>query len=300
MNNKGVSEGMWFAMVGILTILSLLFISQLFGKTKEASEDLTDYRICKDGNRGIIQARLKLLGDWVIAEKGIKHCRTEPVNVKKGQEYETIAKKMSLCWDEYLEGKEALFKTKDNDYCAFCSVLEFEDKNKKLNQLSKYLSNNKASATGEKTYMEYMTGIESKENKITHLENLELDNLNIDTSKKLAVMFIIYKDAYPGSIINQPQTLTAFGGTAAGTVIGTVAVGLSYIGGLGLCSTIIGCSAGAFLIAGAGGASGYLIGSDRSEDWRAKILVTEYDKQNLEQLKCTQLEGLDHLKIQEK
>ena len=298
MSNKRAAQAFWIVIVGVLTVVGLLLLFPLFSKTKALSEDLTDYHICKDGNIGIAKTRVKLF-DWVIAEQGVKYCRTERVKVPSGKEYETIAKKMTLCWDMYLEGKEELFSTQDANYCAFCSVLEFEDKNKKLNELTKYLSDTKIPGS-EKKYMGYLSKIEATGDKKTQLENLELQsNVFIDTSKKLAVMFVMYKDAYPG-VLNQPQTLTAFGGTAIGTATGATAMGLSYIAGLGLCSTLIGCSAGAFLIAGAGGMSGYLIGSDRSADWRARILAIEYDKQKLEQLKCTQLEGLDYLRIQKK
>ena len=299
MRKKGAAQAISIIIVAALAVIGLVLLFPLFGKTKTVSEDITDYQICKNGNIGVVKTRVKLF-DWVIAEQGVKHCRTERVKVSSGKEYETIAKKMALCWDEYLQGKEPVFITEDNNYCAFCSVLEFDDKSKKLNELSKYLSDTKMPGS-ENKYMQYLSEIEATGDKKTQLDNLELqNNLFVDASKSLAVMFVMYKDAYPKSVINQPQTLTAFGGTAVGTVAGVTVMGLSYIAGLGLCSTLVGCSAGAFLIAGASGMSGYIIGSDRSEDWRARILVTEYDKQKLEQLKCTQLEGLDYLRIQKK
>ena len=298
MNKRGASQTFWILLIAVLTIIGLLFTATLFGKTKELSENLADYEICKNGNFGVVKTRLKVF-DWVIAEQGVKHCRTEKVTVPSGKEYEAIAKKMALCWDEYLQGKEEVFQTQDANYCAFCSVLEFEDKNKKLNELSKYLASNKPQLS-EENYLKYLSQVDSTGDKIMSLENLELNNLDIDTSKKLAVMFVMYEDKYPGTILNQPRILTASEGVAGGTVIGASLMGLSYVGGLALCSTFVGCSAGAFLMAGAGGMSGFLIGSDRSADWSAKILVTEYDKQKLEQLKCTQLEGLDYLKIQKK
>lgn len=285
-------------MMAAITIIGLLFTINLFGKTKEVSEDLVDYHICREGNLGVVKTRFQAF-DWVLAEKGVQHCKTEQVKIKNDKEYETIAKKMALCWDEYLEGKENVFQTQDANYCAFCSVLEFEDKNKKLNGLSKYLIETNYQAAG-KSYMEYFSEVNVKKEQANFLENLELNNVNIDTSKKLAVMFVMYKDAYPDSLINQPRTLTAFGGTATAGVAGTLAMGISYIGGLGLCGAIVTCGVGALLIAGTGGMTGYMIGSDRSADWRARILVTEYDKEKLSQLKCTQLEGEDYLKLPEK
>ena len=48
---------------------------------------------------------------------------------------------------------------------------------------------------------------------------------------------------------------------------------------------------------GAGAGTGHLIGSDRSADWDAKILVWEYENDKLEQLQCTRLEGKDYLQM---
>ena len=282
------------------TVIALIFLLSFLGETKTFSENLADYQICKDGNIGVVKTRVKLF-DWVLAEQGVKHCKTEKVQVPKGKEYETIAKKMALCWDEYLEGKEELFETKGANYCAFCSILEFEDKSKKLTGLSKYLSDTKISGSGQ-TYLKYLSEIEVSADKKTQFENLELQNgVSIETSKKQAVMFVMYKDVFPGGI-GQPRGLTMFGGATAGAVTG-VGLGLYYLGAAALCTTLLGCFASFGLIAlgtGTGGTAGYLIGSDRSADWRARILLTEYDKNKLEQLKCTRLEGLDYLKTQKK
>ena len=303
MKAKGAAQAISIIIIAALTVIGLVLLFPLFGKTKTVSEDITDYQICKDGNIGVVKTRVTLF-DWVIAEQGVKHCRTERVKVSSGKEYETIAKKMALCWDEYLQGKEPVFVTEDNNYCAFCSVLEFEDKNKKLNELSKYLSDTKMPGS-ENKYMQYLSEIEATGDKRTQLDNLELqNNVFIDTSKKLAVMFVMYKDAYPSGI-GQPRGLTVSAGATAGALTG-VGLGLYYLGAAALCVNPLApvtCIASVGLIAlgtGAGATTGYLIGSDRSEDWRARILVTEYNKQKLEQLKCTQLEGLDYLRIQKK
>lgn len=298
MKKRAASQAIWVLIVGALTLIGLFFISTLFGKTKDISEDITDYRICKDGNRGIVQTRLEAF-DWVIAEQGVRHCKTERVTVASGKEYETIAKKMALCWDEYLEGKEKIFETQDANYCAFCSVLEFEDKNKKLNQLSKYLNENKLKGS-EKTYLEYLSEIKATGDDKENLYNLELENnVFIDTSKRLAILFVMYEDAYPG-LTNQPRAPLTFLGGAIGAAGGSI-LGFYYLGLAALCTTIVGCAASIGLVAigtGVGATSGYAIGSDRSADWRARVLVTEYDKEKLEQLRCTKLEGIDYLKIE--
>lgn len=305
MTNKGVSSDAFLLVIlAIIAVISIIFIFPLIREMGNVSEDLSNYHICRDGNIASVKSRVKLF-DWVVAEQGVKHCRTERVNVPTGKEFETISKKMVQCWDMYLNGKEEIFQTQDANYCAFCSVLEFDDKGKSLNGLTGYLADNYVPATGEK-YLQYLTEIEVTNNNKKEFYNFDLQNkLPFDTSKNLAVMFVMYKDAYPtsitnGQIISQPSVLTAWGGTAVAATATFIVNGISYVAGLGLCSTLVGCGAGIILVGTAGGLTGYLIGSDRSADWRAKLLVTEYDKQKLEQLKCTQLEGLDYLKIQKK
>ena len=303
MKNKGAAQAFWIVIIGALTVLGLILLFPLFGKTRALAEDLTDYHKCRDGNIGVVKTRFEVF-DWVIAEQGVKHCRTERVKISAGKEYETIANKMALCWSQYLEGKEALFKTEDNNYCAFCSVLEFEDKNKKSNGLLKYLNDNIEKSSGKK-YIDYLSEIEVTGDKKTQLENLELqNNVFIDTSKRQTIIFVMFKDVSPSGI-GQPRGLTVSAGATAGALTG-IGLGLYYLGAAALCVNPlapVSCIASAGLIAfgiGTGATTGYLIGSDRGADWRAKILVTEYDKQKLEQLKCTQLEGVDYLKIQKK
>ena len=295
---RAAAQIFWVLMIAGITIIGLLFTVNLFGKTKELSKDLTDYEICRDGNYGVAHSKFKVF-DWVVAEQGVKHCRTEQVPVPKGKEYETITKKMVICWDEYLQGKEPVFETKDNNYCAFCSVLEFEDKDQKLSGLSAYLASNKPLGSG-KTYLNYLSEIDTQGDQLAQFENLELsNNVFIDTSKKLAIMFVMYKDAYPG-LSNQPRTKLSIISGAGGAVVGA-GLGLYYLGSAALCLTVIGCAASISLITlgtGVGATSGFLIGSDRTEDRRARLLVTEYNKEKLKQIKCTQLEGYDYLKIQ--
>ena len=310
MKKKAAAQTLWIVVVAVLTIIGLLIIFPLFTKTKEISEDITAYRICKDGNSGVVLTRVKLM-NWVIAEQGVKHCRTERVKIPSGKEYESIAKKMSSCWDQYLEGKEEIFETQDANYCAFCSVLEFDDKTKKLNGLTKYLVENKL-PNDDRTYMSYLSEIEAKGEDKKKLENLELQsNSFIDTSKPQAIMFVMYKDAYPG-LIGQPQgKLAFFGGIGGGTLgfLTGTSLGIYYLGAAALCVNPlapISCFAGVALVTVATAAGvgipvsvGYLIGSDRSADWSAKILLTEYNKQQLGKLNCTRLEGYDYLKIEQ-
>jgi len=296
MPKKAYATGVWVVLAAVIALAGFLILARFIGRIGEDTENLADYRTCLDGNRLAVQTRAKIMGH-VFAEQGVKHCKTERVKVKAGSEYGTIAKKMGICWDMYLQGKEELFETKDSNFCAFCSVLEFEDKTKRLYGLTKYLSETDMPGTQDKKYIEHLFDIKINEKDKKPINDFDVQNgYYIDTSKKLAVMFVMYKDAYPNSIANAGQGLTTFLGAGSAATISLVgwpvAAAFGFCGPLGLV-----CGASAILLVGAGGNIGYLVGSDISANWRSRILVTEYNKEKLKELKCTQLEGTDYLKV---
>ena len=128
-----ISDGIWVVLSAIIAVVGLLLLFPLIGETKEVTESLTDYQICKDGN--LLKAKNKIKAiDWINKEEGVNHCTTQQVLVPKDKEYETITKNMALCKDQFLLGTEEVFPSKDANYCAFCSVLEFEDQSKKKEQ----------------------------------------------------------------------------------------------------------------------------------------------------------------------
>ena len=99
---------------------------------RTTGEYLTDYSICKNSNYENWKAKLKV-GNTPLSERSGNRCKTEYLTVPKDIELKTMADKMAGCWDQYLEGRAELFDTSDNIYCAVCSVMEFEEKNKEIN-----------------------------------------------------------------------------------------------------------------------------------------------------------------------
>ncbi|MBI4453238.1 hypothetical protein HY636_01200, partial [Candidatus Woesearchaeota archaeon] len=259
-----------------------------------------DYEICRFSNFENAKQRLKLYNQNLIgttAKKYSNKCKTEYLVVPKGKELEIIAKKMAGCWDQYLEGKEELFETETDNYCAFCSVLTFEDK-KQLTGLTNYLLDKEAEDVisieqSKKKYYQYLRRTVVTNDVFRDAENSHLNDLHIiDTSKPLAVVFTMGKIVNPGSPIGKSTVVTTPTAAAAGA-IGS----LPIIAGFGLCSTVIGCSAGAFLIGIGAGTGGYMIGSNYNPNRDTKILLWPYTNEALNQLKCTKLEGKDRLDI---
>ena len=302
----------------IVLIVLILFAVIYFAWLKDfriLGEKLGDYEICKASN--LENAKLKLKAyNFVLDERkdspynAANKCKTEYVNVQKGKEMQTISESMAGCWDKYLEGKQRLFETEDNTYCAFCSVLTFNDKNQ-ISGLTDYLMQNEAKGKNKK-YFEYLTDVKITNDVMQVVENENLKKLyKIDTSKPLAVIFLMSKNIYPDSLLKLSAVQTGGIGAIAGGAAGATAVaGLLVYSGVGVCfggaAVTLGasCVLGGLLIgigtivgAAGGGGAGLMVGSVHDPDIDAKILLVPYTKEDLSKLKCTKLEGKDQLEI---
>ena len=304
-NKKGGSLGFQFIVVLLITLISVILYLVWLKDFRIFGENLEDYTICKNSN--IENAKLKLqIGNQVLQERQGNKCKTEYINVPKGRELEITAKKMAACWDMYLEGKEQLFDTTDNNYCAFCSVLSFEDK-KQINGLTDYLIKNKIT-NQNKNYFQYLTNTVVTNDVYKEIENAQLNQLHtIDTSKPLSVIFTTSKNVYPDSLVKASSVTTGGIGAIVGGAVGsTLVAGLLVKSGIGICVGIpvVGCTIGVVLVAvggiqgaGALGLTGYFIGSHYGPNTDTKILLWPYTREDLSRLKCTVLEGKDRLDI---
>lgn len=263
---------------------------------RTSTDNLSDYVICKNSN--LANAKLKLkIDNYVIQESGGNLCKTEYLSVPEDQELHFIAKKLAGCWDQYLEGKEALFDTEDNTYCAMCSVLEFKD-DTEIKGLTSYLMENKVPFNREFTYFEYLNRVIVTKEQIEEIKNAELvaELEKISTETQLAVIFIEGKDINPGSLTGHSSIETGVGGTVIGAVVGGVA-GIAVTG----CILSLFCAAVVTVVAVvgavAGGTLGYFAGSDLNPDLDSRILLWRYTADDLRLLHCNVLEGQDQLEV---
>lgn len=289
-NNKAVTLGFELIIVIIVTIAFAIIYFLYLQDFRIFGENLSDYTICKNSNIENAKLKLKLINQ-IIQERSGNRCRTHYLTVPKGKEFEFIAKNMASCWDQYLEGKEELFDTEDNNYCAFCSVLTFEDK-KQLKGLTNYLIEKEV--TGKKVkYHQYLTNTIVTRDVFKEIENSHLNDLHIiDTSKPLAIIFTMGKNVNPGSLTGQSSIVSGTITSAVGAV-----GGLPILIGVGVCSGFFICSLGAFAISVGTGAVGYMIGSTNNPDLDTKVLLWPYTNEDLDKLKCTMLEGKDRLDV---
>ncbi len=307
MKTKKSAIGFRFIVILIITILFAVIYFVWLTDYRIFGEKMSDYEICKISNKENAMARLKI-DNWVLAEVGGNKCKTEYIDVPKDGELKFIADKMAGCWDMYLEGKEELFETQDNVYCAVCSVLRFKEE-KELADLttylmenevpSKYLIDNEDFEEGV-NYYEYLVRVKVTKESLELVEESEEkyeeenEQLIIDTGKKdqWAVMFVQGKDVNPGSLTGYSSIESAAGGFALGAAGGTlIALGSS------LCSGIVTCSVGALFIAIGTGITAYFMGSSFDPDLDSRILLWPYTNDDMSILTCSRLEGKDKLEL---
>jgi hypothetical protein len=279
----------------VVLVIAIAFALIYFTWLKDyrtSGENLSDYQICKISN--FENAKLKLkIGNYAIQERSGNKCKTEYLEVPKNQELNLIARNLARCWDQYLEGKETLFDTEDNNYCAICSVLTFEDK-KELNGLTSYMMKEKVPWQRQNTYYQYLNRIVVKKENLETVENAELlgSIRAINTDVPWAVMFVEGKDINPGSLTGASSIEQATVGTAVGAVAGGV-----VLVGAGLCATVVGCTIGAVFIGVGAGVLGFFTGSGYKPDVDSRALLWRYTQDDLAKLKCTILEGQEKLDI---
>ena len=120
-------------------------------------------------------------------------------------------------------------------------------------------------------------GTDAKDSELEN--NGELDKIDrFTTDFPIAVVFVMEKDANP----NMEEGILR--GGAYGTVIGAGVslVGIAVLGPVGIAGTIAAFTVG-------GSSVGYLIGSDTSAEWDARILIWDYDR--LGELSCNSFES---------
>lgn len=289
-------------LLGIMILaVIILFVSVAFYKNViDTSKDIAKSEACKrsvqfsniklkpDNLEGAAQAIYDMFKDQ-FGNPVRLDCATRYVHIKGDdpEAYKTqIADEMVLCWDTYGQGLKELFDTKDNNYCVICSRMTFEE-NEKIMDFTAFLQDHEPRGKG-KTYWKHLMGVEMIDFQATHYENSKLrqyDNFNTDFP--LAVMYLLGKDAYPDAFIEASNTEGALWMSGGGLIVGVIAGGL-------LCSTGVGCGAVLIMATAVGGTGvgagfGYLIGSDRSADWDARIGLWNYNE--IKDLDCTYMEA---------
>ena len=265
--------------VVIITLLILAVMMLFLQRAGTSMELLVEDQQCKKSVKANA-LQLRLMGDELANNLGERQnimCETDYVDVSEGKEKEVLANEMAICWNMFLEGEKEIFDTTDNNYCVVCSVLRF-DEVKEINGFTKYLMNNSLPWNKSVRYYDYLTNSEYKGNFVENYENTRLANYdNIDTTKPLAVVFFMGKNAYPVSDFGyeggKMKGMMQAGAVGVVGSLGLAAIGIAT-GGIGLVGGAAVLATGAI----GGGWYGYMIGSSESAFWDAGILLHDYTK----------------------
>jgi hypothetical protein len=244
-------------------------------KIVEVANEANQKETCK---KSVLMYSKTVIGGKPLSDS-IK-CPTKYITIKSNSDDEakrTIANEMYDCWDNFGQGKLELFDTKNENFCAVCSVIGFSGVKGDIDGFSEFLANEKI-PTRDETYLEFLIG-ESQDNLKEQTAYADSE-FKINTEAEYAVMFTYSKKSRMSTI--------------AKSAIGIVTGAVLAAGGVFLIATGVGIPAGIVVIANAaviggtiGGFTGSQSGSKQSEWQAAVMLVNSSDVGNIG---CTYLQ----------
>lgn len=289
-NKKGMSQEVLvgFVLVALALVIYLLFLTTLKSSTNSASEK----EICKlsvEAN----SKRLEFKGVEVTPGLSDLKCPTQKVTIKDPEKIKLIlANEMYDCWDQFGQGKIKFLDTDTNTYCAICSKVSFEGnaQNKQLDGFINYLADTRIRdnsnipiTTIDYTYLRFLTDYENTPDLLNNIKITQTDRL--DTSSPYAIMFLYYKQQTFGRIQSAQVFALTPCITASLAIFGISATGAG-VAALPLLMPIGGAACGPVGIT-ASAVGGFMIGSDHSADWGARVVTVPYS--DIDKLGCTEL-----------
>ncbi|MBW2990156.1 hypothetical protein KY348_00455 [Candidatus Woesearchaeota archaeon] len=217
------------------------------------------------------------------------HCPTKYYTLPKESNEEIkhyIADSLKTCWGTWGKGELQLFN-QQGYYCHVCSVIDFDDKTKKIQGLNNYLINTPTDKDTPLTYMDYLTGYASEKADPALIQEVQEKGFSdtIHTSKPYAVMFVYAKGKTGVKAFLDGMDALGLGTTGGGITTG---LALGSAAGIGLAAAGVASGGAAIVIAGAVTAAGGVIGYITADDthWIALTLFTEYNAETLKSIGC--------------
>lgn len=287
------SEIDYFAGVIIMLIILAVFLSLMsyLRKGVEESREDIECRASAEANANLHFLASDFSANINCPAKEI--LMTENLNEQQGQDNakRKLANSMHKCWKNFLEGRKQLFG-EEKTYCAVCSIINFEQKDKAITGFSGFLSSEKV--PGQKaTYSQYLFSQTPEAEKYVK-ENLAAKTSadSISTINEYSVVFVYAKGEE-----NVKKAVNYLGGTApvvAGTgIIGAVgggaialyAAGAVASGGTLVLVTVVGGIVGGVLSGGS--LYDYLL--EHPPLWMSTVLLTRYSSDELKNIGCEEL-----------
>lgn len=288
-NKKGLELIGPYTYIIVVTLIFVSFIGIIFFQAQimDFLREIGGEAPCRTSV--YLHAYSKLSGKDFIQNTKLD-CPTRYKEVSKENEVlPTIANEAYKCWDDFGSGQLELFDHNNWEgevtYCHVCSTINF--KGNLEGNLPGFLEYVGKYGVGDKTYLELLYGVKFTENNMQEYKNaiVEADKNSVNLNVPLAIIFLYDKES------KLDKLYTSGIGSLVGGAIGTTSIAYATItGALGI--GLFPLTLGAGIITGVsvvGAYSGYLLGSDSSADWDAKILVVPYTKQGLNKLNCQRL-----------
>jgi hypothetical protein len=235
--SKKAMDNFTISLVVIISAVMIVILIMLAFKIAKAGEKQAFESRCKTSVQAYAKFNKLPFGSAASDAANIE-CPTQWLTIPKSSPRTTkrdVADLMVECWSSYGEGKLLLFKATDDKFCAICSVFQFEDTSVKIDRFLTFLMAEKTSVRTSEgiapSYFNYIYGPNAAKNLNTLAS--EGDNTFLDGSKKYAVIFGFYKQAFYKKMSN---ALIAF-------AIAPVWAPVAFIG-----TSAVDWSAGTFLV----------------------------------------------------
>jgi len=267
----------------IIALLAITFFALLsLFSVKTLFSDILANQNCKNSVRAAMLGNVQGM-DFA---KEI-NCPTQYKTLKGDEEQikKQIAEEMWTCWDNFGQGKYELFSATTDNFCAICSVIDFDktakEGNIEINNFEEYIKSRRVLQSN--SLVEKMMGIKHEE-LMFNPESMPTIEYNIDTEKEYSVVFTYAKEGFWST-----GKKAVIWGTAAGVVTGVVliATGVGSPVGIAVIAATVGI---------AGAATAAAVPTPEAEPdqqkgdaalWKAGIVLIE--KGRISELGCTNL-----------
>jgi hypothetical protein len=245
----------------ILTIIVVILYYVFIGRVGKTGGEIIGDKICRESIE--LSSKTKIFGEF---DPSIDlKCPTDYIEVSSNEQevvFRMLADALAQTWNEFLEGKEAVFDTATENYCVVRRVIEFKEEETYSGFIQYLVENNPKGRTD--SYLSYLSNTVGRD-KIEITENeplLEADEIN--TATPYAAVFII----------SQREKLRTEVAKEAGEFISLPG---ELIGILKKPSAV----AGQFVT--------YLFSPEQPVTWDAGVVLIPFTEESLNNLHCTTL-----------
>jgi hypothetical protein len=284
--NKKAALVFSFNLKIIIGIIIIFILASLFALIYNMASRSIDETRCKASVTAYAKLNSLPYGDTTADPANIE-CPTQFITIEKQNPVEMkrdVANLMYDCWNNFGEGKLLLFRQTDEKFCVVCSVIDFEDRSTRLDRFATFLMQeripNKRADGTRPTYYDYIAGHSEGTTDPTEAGRADIGYL--DGGRRYAIMFTYYKESF----WNQARNFLIYGAIAS-VVVGALTMAVVSGGTLTPLTVVIilGVSSGV-----AGGIAGATAAEATTDvDWDARLIMTEYTPEKIQQLGCGEL-----------